>query len=325
MSSLIALLRLRQAWWILLLPILLVLSTFPSDQLYADTGAESLLDRLIALERAHQDLWPDSAGVKDLRSESATINEMFLADKPGDADGAATIRSLNQLVFDELHLQATHELENPEHLFLSGVLMNRRGYCLGLAALYLVLAELNDIPLYAVSTPTHVFLRYDDGVTRVNIETFQRGAHLTDEQYAREHSIPEQSIRNGVFLRNLNDDEFLAQIYNNIGVIYSKREEYDLAEEAYGRALELYPDFPAAYYNLGNDLIQRGQFKQAVKSFKRALRLYPTDIWALNNRGLAYRQMDKLEKARRDFEDALRIDPRFGQARKNLSDIQELL
>jgi tetratricopeptide (TPR) repeat protein len=246
------------------------------------------------------------------------MNERLLADQLAGADGKAIVSALNRVVFDELELRATRDVESPEHLFLSSVLEGKRGYCLGLAALYLVLAELNDIPLFAVATPSHVFLRYDDGETRINIETFQRGAHLSDEDYVREHAIPEKSIDKGVFLRNLPIDEFLAQIYNNIGVIYSKRGQYELAEREYRRALELHPNFPAAQYNLGNDLLQRGEYKQAVKAFNRALRLYPTDVWALNNRGLAHEKRGKLSKARRDYEEALQIQPGFSQAATNL-------
>jgi tetratricopeptide (TPR) repeat protein len=261
----------------------------------------------------------DDADAVDIRPELAEINTRFLANQLTGADGEAIVSALNRVVFDELELRATHDVESPGHLFLGSVLEGKRGYCLGLAALYLGLAEINDIPLYAVATPAHVFLRYDDGVARINIETFQRGANLTDENYAREHSIPERSIRKGIFLRNLTADEFLAQFHNNIGVIYSKRQQYELAEAEYRRALKLHPKFPAAFYNLGNDLLQRREYRQAVKFYNRALRLYPTDVWALNNRGLSYEKRGKLRKARRDFNEALQIQPGFSPAAANLA------
>jgi len=44
---------------------------------------------------------------------------------------------------------------------------------------------------------------------------------VSDEQYIREQKIPERSIRRGVFMRNLTTDELLAQVHNNLGVIYS--------------------------------------------------------------------------------------------------------
>lgn len=278
----------------------------------------TLLKRLTLIERGREDLRSAIANSGKLLEEMAEINATFLAGLTPNADGDAIVRALNRVVFDHLELKATHDVEAPEHLFLSSVLDEKQGYCLGLAAVYLVLAEMNSLPLYAVATPTHVFLRYDDGTTRINIETFQRGAHLPDERYIQEHKIPDRSLRKGVFLRNLNQDEFLAQVHNNLGVIFSQREEYERAEEHYVRAIELFPRFPAALYNLGNDLLRQGDPTRATRYFNRTLRLYPTDIWALNNRGLAYQKQGKLRRARRDFEEALRIDPQFEPAQTNL-------
>ena len=187
-----------------------------------------------------------------------------------------------------------------------------------MAALYLLLAERLDLPMYAVATPSHVFLRYDDGATRINVETLQGGANAPDEQYIREQKIPEGSIRRGIFMRNLTADAFLAQVHNNLGVIYSERKDYDTAAREYESALDLDPRMPVALYNWGNDLLRERQYHKAVRCFSACLRLYPTDVWALNNRGLAYRKLGRREKARRDFEEALRIDPGFEQARRNL-------
>jgi regulator of sirC expression with transglutaminase-like and TPR domain len=237
--------------------------------------------------------------------------------------GRERLETLNRFIFGHLGIRATQNLRDPKNLLPSLVLERKRGYCVGIAAVYLILAEQLGLPIFAVATPSHVFLRFDDGATRINIETFQRGAHQADERYVREHRIPEKSIRNGVFMRNLTTDEFLAQVHNNLGVIYSERKEYERAAAAYQRAIDLHPCFPAACYNLANDLLAQGQYRKAVRRFSRALRLYPTDVWALNNRGLARARMGSVDRARRDFEAALRIDAEFESARANLARLHE--
>jgi tetratricopeptide (TPR) repeat protein len=201
------------------------------------------------------------------------------------------------------------------------VLQKKQGYCVGIAALYLALAEELGLPVHAVATPSHVFLRYDDGATRINIETSRQGADVPDEQYVREHRIPERSIRKGVFMRNLTPGEFLAQVRNNLGVIYSERKAFDSAAREYEEAGRLDRRLPAAFYNHGNDLLIQGQHRPAARMFSRALRLYPTDVWALNNRGLARLKMGKHRRARRDLEEALRLDPGFEPARRNLEQV----
>src|SRR6266849_7460408 len=185
-----------------------------------------------------------------------------------------------------------------------------------------LLAEPINLPIYAVATPSHVFLRYDDGINRINVETLQGGISVPDEQYIREQKIPEESIRRGIFMRNLTTDEFLAQVHNNLGVICSERKDYDAAAREYESALDLDLRLPAALYNWGNDLLREGQYRKAIRRFSKSLRLYPTDVWALNNRGLAYLKMEKREKARRDLEDSLRIDPAFEQAKRNLDGLE---
>lgn len=153
---------------------------------------------------------------------------------------------------------------------------------------------------------------------RINIETLQQGASITDEQYIREQRIPEKSIRRGVFMRNLTSDEFLAQVHNNLGVVHSERKNFEKAAIEYGRALDLDPRLPAAWYNYGNDLLRAGECRRAARFFSKSLRLYPTDVWALNNRGLAYLKLGRRKRALQDFQEALTFEPGFEQARKNL-------
>ncbi len=274
-----------------------------------------LLGALAAIENSHHALCSSTEGTADLKSSiGLLISEM--QSTPGES--ATPLRE----VFSRLGIRGSPDLKDPCNLLLSRVLQRKQGYCVGIAALYLAVAERLQLPIYAVATPSHVFLRYDDGTTHINIEALQGGANLSDEQYIREQKIPEKSIRRGVFMRNLTTDEFLAQVYSNLGVIYSERKKYVQAALQYERALDLDSKVPAALYNYGNDLLKTGSYRHAVHLFSKSLRLYPTDVWALNNRGLAYVKLGKREKARQDFEAALKIDPTFEQARRNLDGIQ---
>jgi len=229
------------------------------------------------------------------------------------------VSALNCFVFTRLAIRATQDLKDPDNLLPSRVLERRQGYCVGIAAIYLALAEGVRWPIHAVATPSHVFLRYDDGTTRINIETMDSGASIPDEQYIREQRIPEASIQRGVFMRNLTTDEFLAQVHNNLGVVCSERKEFERAAREYGEALKLDHSLPAAWYNYGTDLLRQGDQRRAARYFSKSLRLYSTDVWALNNRGLAWLKAGKKDKARKDFLEALQIDPGFQQAKQNLA------
>jgi len=277
-----------------------------------------LLRGLEVVEGDHLALCPVTRSQKNLANAVDELANQARAQFTTVSSGLAVVESLNRLVFGGWAIRGTTDLKDPCNLLPSRVLERKQGYCVGIAAIYLILAERLKLPIYAVATPSHVFLRYDDGTTRINIETLQGGVSIPDEQYIREQKIREESIRRGIFMRNLSTDEFLAQVHNNLGVVYSERKDYEAAAKEYKTALELDTHLPAALYNWSNDLLREGQYRRAVRGFSKALRLFPTDVWALNNRGLAYTKMGKREKARRDFEESLRIDPGFEQASRNL-------
>ena len=280
---------------------------------------KNLLVRLATLDNEHHALCPTADARTDLGPsiDSLIAKSRLLSRTTEQPPG---ISALNHLIFVDLGIRASRDLEDPCNLLPTAILERKQAYCVGTVALYLALAERLKLPVFAVATPTHVFLRYDDGATRINIETQEGGANVPDERYLQEMKIPARSIRKGTFLRNLTADEFLAQVHNNLGVIYSKRLEYESAAREYERALSLDPRLPAALYNYGSDLLHQGEHRRAARLFSRVLRLYPTDVWALNNRGLAYCELGKVRRARKDFARALALDPSFSLAARNLSD-----
>src|SRR5882672_7195604 len=201
--------------------------------LVADAASQrTLLSRLVVIEAAFSSATSAAAAPFDLGPELDAV--IAALPPPGSAQtGTERVATLNDLIFDRLGIKATQELDEPANLLPSYVLMRKQGYCVGIAALFLVAAERMDLPIFAVSTPAHLFLRYDDGSTRINIETLERGANIPDEQYIKDQKIPEASIRIGVFMRNLTSDEFLAQVHNNLGVIRSAKGDYQTAANEY--------------------------------------------------------------------------------------------
>ena len=160
--------------------------------LTADRG-EDLLTRLISLETEHAALCPATKGGSDLQSTVDLIAKELHA-AAGNTNGASQqIEVLNHLLFGRLGIKGSPDLKDPCNLLPSRVHERKQGYCVGIAALYLSLAERLQLPVYAMATPSHVFLRYDDGTTRINIETLQSGANVSDERYILEQKIPEES------------------------------------------------------------------------------------------------------------------------------------
>ena len=92
------------------------------------------------------------------------------------------INIINEFLFDELGF-AYVQTGNLEDLYLNKVIDQRKGNCIGLSILYLSIAERLDLPLFGVNVPEHIFVRYDDGKQKINIETGHKGMSLSNSFY----------------------------------------------------------------------------------------------------------------------------------------------
>lgn len=225
---------------------------------------------------------------------------------------------LNRLFFVDAGFKPASDQASAEGLLLHHVLRSREGTCVGLALVYIILAERLGLPVVAAATPTHLVARWVEGEISINTELLESGAEHPDSEYRSRHRIREPDPAHPVFLRNLGSLEVMARVHNNLGVIRSRAGSLEAAAGHYARALELDPLFPAPHYNRGLDRLNTGDPAEALADFEAALAIYPADTWALNNRGLALLQLGRIQDAIADFERALTFDPELAPAKKNL-------
>jgi tetratricopeptide (TPR) repeat protein len=284
----------------------------------------TLLGALEQIESESGALCAAPTGEASLEATMTALLESVDASGTPLRESPFPVEALNEIIYRRLGIKASRDIHDPCNLLPSAVLARREGYCVGIAAIYLLLAEQLNLPVHAVAIPSHVYLRYDDGRSRIDIETLAMGAP-TPEGLAEVTSPSSAAARGMVaFPRDLDRDQFLAQVHNNLGVIHSERSDHAHAALEYQKALDLDPLFSSAWYNWGNDLFIAGQYRDAIRKLNEALRLYPVDTWALNNRGRAWGALGNRSKARKDFEAALAIDPEFRPARRNLTSLDAL-
>ena len=122
----------------------------------------------------------------------------------------------------------------------------------------------------------------------------------------------EKAIKTYSDVIELNPD--FSAAYNNRGVVYANKDEYDLAIRDFSTALELNPNDFFAYNNRGNTYNDIGKFDKAINDFNTAIDLKPDYSNAYNNRGNAYRQKGEFEKALTDFDTAISLNTEFAGA-----------
>jgi hypothetical protein len=75
------------------------------------------------------------------------------------------------------------DLSDSRDLFLHGPLDGRPGTCSSLPPLYAAVGRRLGYPLRLVSSPFHLFLRWDDGEERFNVECTSLGFFTPDDNY----------------------------------------------------------------------------------------------------------------------------------------------
>ena len=105
--------------------------------------------------------------------------------------------------------------------------------------------------------------------------------------------------------------------YNNRGLAYDGKGQYDAAIKDYDKALSLKPDSARTYYNRGVAYRNKGQNDAAIKDYDKALSLKPDDADTYNNRGNAYYGKGQYDAGIKDFDKALSLKSDFEAAYYN--------
>jgi regulator of sirC expression with transglutaminase-like and TPR domain len=130
----------------------------------------------------------------------------------------------DSLTFDyDLEDLAANEKKNQ---YLNGYLATRRGSCITMPMLHLVLADRLGWPMRAVITPKHYFVRYLDARLKIaNIEATSYGGAMPDQHYIEAADIPARSIKSGAYMRTLSKKEYIASLLINNARHYHEREK----------------------------------------------------------------------------------------------------
>ena len=224
---------------------------------------------------------------------------------------------INKYLFKELGFKAVPEPDDPNDLFLHSVMDRKQGYCLSLSFLYLSLAERIGLPLYGVVVPGHFFVRYDDGLTKFNIEATS-GAAPPDKHYINKFKVP-QGDNESIYMKNLNKIQTLGCFFNNLGNSYSDVGNIEAALRALETAVGINPTLSESRANLGNIYLQKGQVEKAIYEYRAALEINPSDAKTYNNIGNAYLGQGWLDEAITKYTEALQLDSKFTDAHQNLA------
>jgi len=99
-----------------------------------------------------------------------------------------------------------------------------------------------------------------------------------------------------------------SSVYNNIGIAYRRKGDYDKAIEYYEKSIDWDKGNPAhTYKNMGNVYYDKGNYDKAIGCYEKAIELEPDYEDAYHNMGLAHQYLGNEDKANDCFQKASMI------------------
>ncbi len=100
------------------------------------------------------------------------------------------------------------------------------------------------------------------------------------------------------------------RVYYYDGIAHERLKQWDVAEKAFRRALELAPDEPMVLNYLGYSMIEKKiNLTEAMEMVKKAVELRPNDGYIIDSLGWAYYQLGDYEEAVTHIERAVELLP----------------
>ncbi len=244
-----------------------------------------------------------------------SIMEKILKKVKKDLKSADTPQKKLKLIYDAMkQVGINFNDKQKDHLFVDNI--NKKVLDRDTSSFVaLAIAHELDWPVYLVNTPGHAFVRWDNAAgARINMDL---GSIRTDKYYIDKFNISKKAIKQGVYLRSLNDGETISTCYRNRGATKFKQQRYEEAIEDFDEAIKLNPNDAGSYSNRGNAKLASQRHKEAIKDYDMAIALDPNSAVAYYNRGFAKEKLGRYEGAIKDYDEAIKFDPKDAMAYYN--------
>lgn len=143
---------------------------------------------------------------------------------PNDVD---KLKAVRQVIYDAGKWNNNHPFAyaqddpfgiNVNNKLLSSYLVSRRGNCVSMPILHLVIAEKLGLNVHLSTAPLHMFVRYTNPTNgrSLNIEPTSGGYPARDNWYRQKLPISEHAITRGLYLRTLTKRESIAHMATTV-------------------------------------------------------------------------------------------------------------
>jgi hypothetical protein len=203
---------------------------------------------------------------------SHTLDSTAGAIRKNAGDMKKTLDSILSVVYKSWKIRFDPVDTAIETLLPYLVFQNRKGACLGVSLIILMLAEKLNCPVYGVMLPGHFFCRYDDGKRRINIEPNKEGFAHPDDYYRKRYPV---GNRPWYDLGSLPAAATIGMLCYNAGALCLKQKQSDAAIAYYRESARRIPGFVEAKGNLALAYAKKGNLDTALVLFEELFAAYP--------------------------------------------------
>jgi tetratricopeptide (TPR) repeat protein len=238
--------------------------------------------------------------ILDRRAEAAAKN---MANRK---NSRAVLDSIKQIVYSEWKIGFDPSDTSIETLLPHLVLRNRKGSCLGVSLIMLMLAEKLSCPVYGVVLPGHFFCRYDDAAYRVNIEPNLQGCDHSDGYYRQRYPVDNMPWYT---LDNLQPAATIGIVCYNAGTLCLNAKKYQSAIDILKESVRRLPDFPEAAGNLALAYAYEKKPDTALALFEKVFAAHPGLKNCAANYGAVLMAVQQYSRAKEIYRKGLEIFP----------------
>jgi regulator of sirC expression with transglutaminase-like and TPR domain len=132
-------------------------------------------------------------------------------------------------------------------------LTTRRGNCVSMPILFVILADRLGLHATLALAPQHLFVKYTDDVSgkTFNIEATSGGHAARDEWYRQNMSMSDAALTNGIYMRPLSRKE-------EVVVMAQEILEFDMAAKRYQEVVDVADEMLTAYPNFVDAMLFQG-------------------------------------------------------------------
>lgn len=196
-------------------------------------------------------------------------------------------------------------------------LRRKRGICMTMTLVYLMLGGRLGLPMYGVMIPGHIYVRYrEPGMSGINVETTYSGA-----EYYGYKTLSGVEFLDGNKMgygKEMSNYSVIGVYLNNLGNFFIATGKRGKAEALLKRSIEMVPDIAEAYTNLGLLYGDENLRDKALENYRRSLEIYPENSYVMTRIGMIYLDEKRFVKAQEMFEDALKSNTTDAEARQAL-------